>query len=103
MSNQPTDAHAAALQSLVEVAAVKGRLDAIMQLLASNHGAIQQRITDLQVSTGQRFDGLDERINTLEKNERSTAMKAAGLATLAGSLGGLVGAGLAVLRLTKGA
>lgn len=95
MSN-PTDINTAAL---VELAAVRGQLQVITQMMAQNHDATHRRIDDMQRATEQRFDGVDGRIDTLEKNERDTALRTAGVAAItSASISALVAAGVALLK-----
>ncbi|MDR3370686.1 hypothetical protein [Rhodoferax sp.] len=80
---------------LVEMGQVKGQLTAMTEMLRQNHAATQTRIEDLSQSVNTRFDGLEARLSTLEKNERGTAIRAAGTGALAGAI---VAAGIAAMR-----
>lgn len=72
-----SDNNAAANAMLVEVGTVKGTLTSMTELIRQNHQATQTRIEDLSKSVAQRFDGLEERLSVLEKNERGTALRGA--------------------------
>lgn len=72
--------------ALVELAAVKGQLTAMTQMLMLNHQATDKRIDDLRHAVENRFSGVEGRVHTLESNERSTAIKTAGLGAFAGAL-----------------
>lgn len=74
MSNPPTQQDLATAQ---ELGKVQGQLTAITQLLQAHHEANNKRMDDLQKAIDGRFDTLETRIQTLEQNERSTAIKAA--------------------------
>jgi hypothetical protein len=56
---------------------VRGQLTSITLLLQAQHEASNRRMDDLQKSIDNRFDSLENRIGTLEQNERGTAIKAA--------------------------
>lgn len=104
--------------TLQQLADVKGQLSAVMTMLttqheatklliASQHDATNQRIDDLRTSMGiqhaateKRIDGLSGRVTVLEGNERSTALKAAGVSALTG---GLVGVLFSLLKIKTGA
>lgn len=104
--------------TMQQLAEVKGQLSAVMTMLTSQHESTQQllnhhhtatnrRIDDLrtamadqQAATDKRIDGVSGRVSTLEGNERSTAMKAAGVSALSG---GVVAALIAVLKIKGGA
>jgi chaperonin cofactor prefoldin len=75
-------------QALIELAMVKGQLTTVIQLLQHNHvdthrriddlkAAVDQRFDDLAKTVDSRFDMLDDRVNTVEANERSTALRTA--------------------------
>ena len=88
--------------TMQQLAEVKGQLSAVMTMLASqhestqqllnhHHSATNQRIDDLRTAmshqhaaTEKRIDGVSGRVTTLEGNERSTAVKTAGVAALMG-------------------
>lgn len=80
---------------LVEMGQVKGQLQTLTELIRQNHTATQTRIEDLSKSVGVRFDGIENRLSTLEENERGTAIRAAGTGALAGAI---VAAALAAMR-----
>ncbi|MDP9990914.1 hypothetical protein [Variovorax boronicumulans] len=73
---------------LVELAAVKGQLQMLMLMIQTNHDSTHQRIDDLRRATEGRIEGLDERLATIERNERSTALKAASGGALSGAMVG---------------
>lgn len=75
-------------QALIELAMVKGQLTTVIQLLQHNHVDTHRRIDDLKAEVSQRFDdltktvdtrfdSLDDRVATVEANERSTALRGA--------------------------
>jgi hypothetical protein len=64
---------------------VKGQLNTIMALLASQHEATNRRIDDFRSSIEGRLTGHADRIATLEKNERNTAIKTASVGAIAGA------------------
>lgn len=72
--------------TLAELAAVKGQLSVMTQLLVSHHAATNQRIDDMRASVENRFDGVEERLGTLEQNERGTAIKTAGISAVSAAL-----------------
>jgi cystathionine beta-lyase/cystathionine gamma-synthase len=84
--------------TLVELGEIKGQLKLMTQMLQQNHDSTNQRIDDLRHSTEARTKGLEDRVGTLEKNERGTAVKAG----VAAAIGGvIVAAGTAAIRLIK--
>lgn len=87
------DKNTAALMG--ELGQVKGQLTLITQLMQQHHDATHQRINDLSKAMDTRFTGVEERLSTLERNERGTAMRTAGVAAVSGAI---VSAGLAMLR-----
>ncbi len=85
--------------TLAELAAVKGQLTLIAQMIQHNHDATHQRIDDLRHSIEGRISGIDSRVSKLETNERDTAMRTAAVSALSGTVSGaLVSAGLALLK-----
>lgn len=89
----PTDPVVVAM--FKELAQVQGQLTAITAMIANNHNSTNQRIDDLRHSIEGRLGGVEGRVGTLEKNERSTAIRVAGIA--AGS-SAVVAAGIEVAR-----
>ena len=86
--------------ALVQLAAVKGQLETITLMMGNHHDATHQRINDMQRFNETRFDGIDGRIGTLEKNERDTALRTASIASLAGAVSSaIVAAGMAMLKI----
>jgi hypothetical protein len=84
--------------TLAAVSEVKGQLLGIQAMLQQNHDSTNQRIDDLRHSVESRMKGVEDRVSTLEKNERGTAVKAG----VAAAIGGvLVAAGTAAIRLIK--
>jgi hypothetical protein len=82
---------------------VKGQLTAMQQLMMANHQSTNQRIDDLKESINTRLNGHEGRIGTLEKNERSTAIKAGTAGALAGALAAATIAGVkAAFGIDKG-
>jgi hypothetical protein len=80
--------------TLAELAAVKGQLTLIAQMIQHNHDATHQRIDDLRHSIEGRISGIDGRVSTLESRERETALRTAGLSAVSGSIGGALVSGL---------
>lgn len=85
-------------KALVELGEIKGQLKLMTQMLQQNHDSTNQRIDDVRHSMETRFKGVEERVGTLEKNERGTAIKAGIAATVGGMI---VAAGTAFLKLPK--
>ncbi|MEY2837800.1 MAG: hypothetical protein RJB60_99 [Pseudomonadota bacterium] len=85
------------MQTAIELSEVKGQLRVITQMLQTNHDATNQRIDDLRHSVEGRLDSHQSRIETLEHNERSTAIKAGISGALSGSLAGALVEGLKAL------
>jgi hypothetical protein len=79
-------------QTAIELAAVKGQLITLTQLMAANHGAIQQRLQDFQQSNERRFSAIEAQIATLTANERGTALRTAGLGAAGGGVAGAIAA-----------
>lgn len=82
-------------RTLAELGEVKGQLAAITQLLTLNHASTNQRIDDLRHAMSGRMDGHESRLAVLEKNERGTAIRTAGVAV---GTSALVNAGIAALK-----
>jgi hypothetical protein len=80
---------------LVELAEVKGQLKMMTQMMQANHESTHQRINDMRHAVEGRLDGVETRVGVLEKNERGTAVRAAGTGALAGAI---VAAGIAALK-----
>lgn len=98
MSN-PNDLNIAAL---VELAAVKGQLQTMTQMMQNNHDATHRRMEDMQRANEQRFDTIDERLSVVEANERGTALRTAGLAAVTSAgVSAVVAAGMALLKFPK--
>lgn len=72
--------------ALVQLAEVKGQLSMIAQLIQTNHGATHQRIDDLRQTVENRFSGVETRLETIEQNERGTAIRAAGSGAFSGAI-----------------
>lgn len=72
--------------TLAELAEVKGQLSVMTQLLVSHHASTNQRIDDMRASVETRIDGVEERLGTLEQNERGTAIKTAGISAVSAAL-----------------
>jgi DNA-binding transcriptional MerR regulator len=92
MSQSDADTNAKLLQ---EIAEVRGDLKTITALLQHQSQSSERRHADLKEHLSQRLDSHERRIENLEKNERSTAIKAAGLGVLSSAL---VTAGIAALK-----
>ena len=85
MSHDSTDGLGAA--ALMQMAEVKGQLQTITAMIQHNHEATHQRIDDLRHTVENRFKGVDDRIGALERNERDTALRTAGVGALSGLMG----------------
>lgn len=72
--------------ALVQLAEVRGQLTMIAQLIQNNHGATHQRIDDLRKTVETRFAGVEDRLETIEQNERGTAIRAAGSGAFSGAI-----------------
>jgi hypothetical protein len=83
---------------LVELGNVKGQLELITRMLASNHEATNQRIDDLRHATEARALSVEVRVGTLEKNERGTAIKSAAAGAVAGFVSALAIAATKIIR-----
>lgn len=92
MSDQSNEV---ALAALTQLAEVRGKLDTLSAMIQAQHESTRDRIADFQKSTEQRFSGIETRLGTLEKNERGTAMRTAGVAAITGAL---VSAGMALIK-----
>ena len=92
MSQSDAETNAKLLQ---EIAEVRGDLKTITALLQHQAQSSERRHNDLKEHLGERLDGHERRISKLEDNERSTAIKAAGLGVVTSAL---VAAGIAALR-----
>lgn len=80
---------------LVELAEVKGQLKLMTQMMQQNHDSTHQRINDFRHAIEGRLSGVEARLNTVEKNERGTALRGASSGALAGSV---VAASIEVLK-----
>lgn len=72
-----TEAKKTELDAAQALGEVRGQLTSITLLLQSQHESTNRRMDDLQKSLDKRFDTVEDRIGTLEQNERATAIKAA--------------------------
>lgn len=81
--------------ALIQLAEVKGQLTMIFQLIQTNHGATHQRIDDLRQTVESRFTGVEDRLEVIEKNERETAIRAAGSGAFSGAI---VAGGIELLK-----
>ena len=80
---------------LTAMAEVRGQLNTIMALLASQHEATTQRINDMQANIGSRLQGIENRLSTVEGHERGTAIRTA---SIGAGAGGVVAAGVELAR-----
>lgn len=80
---------------LAQLGEVKGQLNVLSQMIASNHLATHQRIDDLRHAVGQRVDNVEGRVRVLEANERSTAVR---VGSIAATSSALVAAGIEIAR-----
>jgi hypothetical protein len=92
MSDPTPSGNSAAQQTLIELAAVKGQLNSLITLMTANHGAIQQRMNDLQTSNDRRFQALEQQLGTVIANERATALRTVGLGSAGGGVAGAIAA-----------
>jgi chromosome segregation ATPase len=70
--------------ALVELGTIKGQLNTMMTMLQQNHADTNRRIDDLRHAQEARTLGVENRVSTLEKNERGTAIKAAAAGAASG-------------------
>jgi len=85
--------------ALAQLAAVQGQLTVITQLINHHHEATNRRIDDMRGAMETRLSGVETRLGNVEKNERATAVRTAGIATGASTL---VTAFVEVLRWQRG-
>jgi hypothetical protein len=71
---------------LAHIGKLEGQLAVMTQLMQQNHESTHQRINDFRHAIEGRITGVEARVVTLEGNERSTAIKAAGGGALSGAL-----------------
>lgn len=64
------------LQVMQQLGEVQGQLANITLLIQNSHSQTNKRIDDLNVAVTARLDNMDERLQRVEANERSTAIKA---------------------------
>ncbi len=82
--------------ALVELGTIKGQLNTMMTMLQQNHADTNRRIDDLRHAQESRTKGVEDRVSTLEKNERGTAIKAG----VAGAMtGGIATAALVAIKI----
>lgn len=90
---------AISLAALSQLSEVKGQLQTLFQLLAQQHESTNQRIADFRQHVDQRMSGVEGRLGTLEHNERSTALRVAGVSALSGAASSaLVSAAIALVK-----
>ncbi len=95
MSDQDVNpAQTMQLQTMQQLAEVKGQLTNIFTLIKDGQNSTNQRIDDLRKSVETRFSGVEERLTRVEENERSTALRAAGSGAL---MGAIVAAGIELI------
>lgn len=80
-------------QLLQQFGEVQGQLKLITQMIQQNHESTHQRINDFRHAiegridgVEDRIDGVEKRIDTIDKNERGTALKVAGVGSMAGAV-----------------
>lgn len=71
---------------LSHIGKLEGQLALMTQLIQQNHESTHQRINDFRHAVEGRITGVEARVVTLEKNERSTALKAASGGALSAAL-----------------
>lgn len=71
---------------LVQLAEVKGQLGLMMQVMHQNHNTTGQRIDDFRHAIETRVQGVETRLETLEKNERGTALRGASSGAVSGAV-----------------
>lgn len=84
---------------LMELGQVKGQLASLMTMMQNNHDHMNRRMDDVRHAMETQIKGAVARIDKLEQNERSTAIKAAG-AGVASSL--IITAAVAAIKGTFG-
>lgn len=82
-----------AIANARELGAVLAELKSIHNLINAGQQATNQRIDDLKdhlddrfTSVDKRIDSMSGRVSTLEKNERDTALRTAGMGAFSGGL-----------------
>jgi hypothetical protein len=70
---------------LVQLGEVQGQLKMMTAMIQANHESTHQRINDFRHAIEGRIDGVEakikkveDRVDTIDKNERGTALRAAG-------------------------
>lgn len=86
MSEQTPSPQVSNAVVLAAVEALKLQLSGIESLVKTQHDATNLRIDDLRHSIEGRVNSHEGRIGKLEANERSTAIKAAGVSALVSTL-----------------
>jgi len=78
-------------ETLRALGQVQGQLNGIADLIRETSASTNRRIDDLKETMDDRFQDHGDRISRLENNERTTAIKAAGIGAAAGAASGIVG------------
>lgn len=80
---------------MVQLAEVKGQLGMMMKVMQQNHDTTQTRIDDFRHAIETRVEGVETRLETLEKNERGTALRGASSGAVSGAV---VSGGVALIQ-----
>ena len=64
-------------QLLQQTGEMQGQLKMMMQVMQQNHDSTNDRINDMRHSVEGQIDSVEKRVEKLEVNERSTAVKSA--------------------------
>ncbi|MES2946222.1 MAG: hypothetical protein V4772_25410 [Pseudomonadota bacterium] len=67
---------------LVKLGEVDGQLKLMAQMMQQHHDSTNRRIEDMRHSVEGQIEGVERRVETLEQNERSTAIRSAGSSAL---------------------
>lgn len=67
---------------LQQTGEMQGQLKLMTQIMQQNHDSTNRRIEDMRHSVEGQIENVEKRVETLEKNERSTAIRSAGSSAL---------------------
>lgn len=78
---------------LAQLGEVQGQLKMMTTMIQQNHESTHQRINDFRHAIEGRIDGVESRIegvearvNAIDRNERSTAIRVAGVGGMSGAI-----------------
>lgn len=91
-----SDSNQLSTVALQQLAEVKGQLANITLLIQISQSSTHQRIDDLRQAMEGRFEGIEQRLASVEANERSTAVKASAVGAVSSAVV------TAVVQLLKG-